>query len=74
MDTKDEITPNVFDAMEADYRMALLRRRNTIIRQRSEGMTQQAIADYWHVDIARINRILKNGKSQPQKKVGKGES
>jgi DNA-binding CsgD family transcriptional regulator len=59
MDIKLKITKQVFKAVEKDYKDALASRRESILLQTSAGMTQQDIADYWELDISRINRIIK---------------
>ena len=59
MNTKNEITPNVFEKIEADYKKALSERREIILRQEKEGWKQQEIATYWKLDISRVNRIIK---------------
>lgn len=71
MDTKNEITREEFDAIQAEYEDALKKRRITMLRQRKGGMTQQAIADYWGRDIALVNRAVN---AQPKKKVRTNES
>lgn len=45
--------------MKAEYEEALERRRYTILQQAADGWTQQKIADYWRLDISRVNRIIK---------------
>lgn len=62
MDTQKEITRKQFDEIEARYKEALLKRRNTIIRQTS-SMTLTEIAKYWGKDLSRITRILKPQKT-----------
>ena len=59
MNTKNEITPNVFEKIEADYKKALSERREIILRQEKEGWKQQEIATYWKLGISRVNRIIK---------------
>jgi DNA-binding MarR family transcriptional regulator len=60
MDTdKNEISAKVFERIEADYKDALERRRYTIRRMREEGWTQKDIADYFSLDISRVNKIIK---------------
>jgi hypothetical protein len=55
-----KISRQVFKAVEKDYKDALQKRKETIILQAAGGMTQQEIADYWELDISRINRIIKS--------------
>jgi DNA-binding MarR family transcriptional regulator len=60
MDTdKNEISAKLFEQIEADYKKALEKRRYTIRRMRTEGWTQKEIADYFSLDISRVNRIIK---------------
>jgi DNA-binding MarR family transcriptional regulator len=56
---KLKITKQVFKAVEKDYKDALANRRESILIQAQNGMTQQDIADYWGLDISRINRIIR---------------
>lgn len=56
---KDEISAKLFEQIEADYKRALDKRRATIRRMRQENWTQKEIADYWSLDISRVNKILK---------------
>jgi DNA invertase Pin-like site-specific DNA recombinase len=63
MDKNAEIiTVSLFEARERDYREALRLRRQEIRRLHSGGMSQQKIAEQWHLDISRVNRILKDEK------------
>jgi DNA-directed RNA polymerase specialized sigma subunit len=62
MAPKFELTPRVFDQIEADYRNALLERRSLIVRRWKEGKTQREIAKYWGLDPARVYRIIKSQK------------
>lgn len=64
MEELTEITPVEFRDIEAEYKMALARRRRMIVRE-SRTMTQAEIARNWKLDISRINRIIKS--RQPQK-------
>jgi DNA-directed RNA polymerase specialized sigma24 family protein len=54
-----QITPNEFSKRKAEYEAALLARQEAVQLQRKQGMKQQEIADFWGVDISKINRILK---------------
>jgi DNA-directed RNA polymerase specialized sigma subunit len=60
MPNKFELTPRVFEQIEADYRNALLERRQLIVRRHKEGKTQREIAKYWGLDPARVYRIIKS--------------
>ena len=64
--TKDKIpsiSPKVFDAIQADYTEAARLRRGEIRRlYNQEGWTQQEIADYFGIDISRVNRIINKEK------------
>jgi DNA-directed RNA polymerase specialized sigma subunit len=62
MPNKFDLTPRVFDQIEADYRNALLERRHIIVRHWKEGKTQREIAKYWGLDPARVYRIIKSQK------------
>ena len=58
--TKSKITPNVFGAILKDYKEAARIRREEIHRlYYEEGWKQQEIADYWGIDISRVNKIIK---------------
>ena len=60
MMTKSKITPNVFGAILKDYKEAARIRREEIHRlYHEEGWKQQEIADYWGIDISRVNKIIK---------------
>jgi DNA-binding MarR family transcriptional regulator len=65
---KDEISAKLFEQIEADYKRALDKRRATIRRMRQEGWTQQEIADYWSLDISRVNKIIKTMEEDKGKK------
>jgi DNA-binding MarR family transcriptional regulator len=56
---KDEISAKLFEQIEADYKRALDKRRATIRRMRQENWTQKEIAEYWSLDISRVNKIIK---------------
>jgi 2-oxoglutarate dehydrogenase complex, dehydrogenase (E1) component, and related enzymes len=57
---RNEISAKVFEQIEADYKKALDRRRYTIRRMREQGWTQKDIADYFSLDISRVNKIIKS--------------
>jgi DNA-binding MarR family transcriptional regulator len=60
MDTdKNEISAKLFEQIEADYKKALDKRLYTIRRMREQGWTQKEIADYFSLDISRVNKIIK---------------
>lgn len=59
MQTKLNLTPKVFDQIEADYKNALAERRRIIIEQ-SKEMSQREIARYWNLDPARVYRIIQS--------------
>jgi hypothetical protein len=68
MDTKNQITREVFDAIRAEYDEALDRRRLTIRQQKKDGWTQQRIANHWGLDISRVNKIIKAMEANTEKK------
>jgi DNA-binding MarR family transcriptional regulator len=60
MDTdKNEISAKLFEQIEADYKRALEKRRYTIRRMRADNWTQKEIAEYWSLDVSRVNKIIK---------------
>jgi DNA-binding transcriptional regulator LsrR (DeoR family) len=59
MMTKPRISPKVFDAIKTDYEDAARQRRLEIRRlYQEEGWKQQEIADYFKIDISRVNKII----------------
>jgi DNA-binding MarR family transcriptional regulator len=65
---KDEISAKLFEQIEADYKRALDKRRATIRRMRQENWTQKEIAEYWSLDISRVNKIIKGMEEDKEKK------
>ncbi len=62
-DKNPSISPKVFEAIQADYTEAARVRRQEIRRlYHQEGWKQQEIADYFGIDISRVNRIVHKDK------------
>lgn len=54
----NETSLDILNAKEAEYRAELRKRSDMIARQYKSKMTQREIAEFWGIDIARVNRIL----------------
>lgn len=60
---KIDITPVTYEAIRDEYLKASAARRSAIRRQHShEKMTQQKIAEFWGIDITRVNKIINSRK------------
>ena len=56
---KIDISPITYKAIQEEYERASTARREAIRRQYQEkGWTQQKIADFWDIDITRVNKII----------------
>lgn len=56
---KTKITPRVYEAIKTEYDEASRTRREEIRRLAREGWTQKEIADYYGIDVSRVNKIIK---------------
>jgi hypothetical protein len=61
-----EITSVEFHKVEERYEAALQARREAMLQQYEDlRWTQKQIAQYWGLDVTRVNRIIKKGENVP---------